>query len=52
MRAAFDQELTELQARLVELGAMVQVQLGHALAGLATGDPDAIQGVVGGALLH
>lgn len=48
MRAAFDQELTELQARLVELGAMVQVQLDRALAGLATGDPDAIQGVVGG----
>jgi phosphate transport system protein len=48
MRAAFDHQLTELQARLVELGAMVQTQLDHALAALATGDLDAIQGVVGG----
>src|SRR5215216_888972 len=48
MRAAFDRELTELQARLVELGAMVQTQLDHALAVLVTGDPDAIQDVVGG----
>ena len=48
MRAAFDQELTELRARLVELGEMVQTQLDHALAALATGDPDAIQGIVGG----
>jgi phosphate transport system protein len=48
MRAAFDRELTELQARLVELGEMVQTQLDHALAVLATGDPGAIQDVVGG----
>lgn len=48
MRAAFDQELTELQARLVELGAMVQTQLDHTLAALATGDPDAIPGIVRG----
>jgi phosphate transport system protein len=48
MRAAFDQELAELRARLVELGEMVQTQLDHALAALATGDPDAIQGIVGG----
>jgi phosphate transport system protein len=48
MRAAFDRELTELQARLVELGEMVQTQLDHALAALATGDPDAIEDVVGG----
>jgi phosphate transport system protein len=48
MRAAFDQELTELQARLVKLGTMVQTQLDHALAVLATGDPAAIQDVVGG----
>jgi phosphate transport system protein len=48
MRAAFDRELTELRARLVELGEMVQTQLDHALAVLATGDADAIQDVVGG----
>jgi phosphate transport system protein len=48
MRAAFDRELTKLQARLVELGEMVQTQLDHALAVLATGDPDAIQDVVVG----
>jgi phosphate transport system protein len=48
MRAAFDRELTELRARLVELGEMVQTQLDHALAVLATGDADAIQGIVGG----
>ena len=48
MRAAFDRELTELQARLVELGAMVRTQLDHALAALATGDPEAVQGIVGG----
>jgi phosphate uptake regulator len=43
MRAAFDKELTELQAQLVELGEMVQTQLDDALA---TGDADAIQGIV------
>jgi phosphate transport system protein len=48
MRATFDHELTELKARLVELGAMVQIQLDHALAALATGDPDAVEGIVGG----
>jgi phosphate transport system protein len=48
MRAAFDQELTELRARLVELGEMVQTQLDHALAALVTGDTGAIQGIVGG----
>jgi hypothetical protein len=48
MRAAFDQELTELQAGLVELGAMVQTQLDHALAVLATGNVNAIQGIVAG----
>lgn len=48
MRAAFDHQLTELQARLVKLGVMVQTQLDHALAALATGDPDAIQGIVRG----
>jgi phosphate transport system protein len=48
MRAAFDQELTELRARLAELGEMVQAQLDHALAVLATGDTGAIQGIVGG----
>jgi phosphate transport system protein len=48
MRAVFEQELTELQARLVELGKLVQTQLDHALAALTTGDPDTIQGVVGG----
>jgi phosphate transport system protein len=47
MRAAFDRELAELQARLVELGAMVQTQLDHALTVLATGDPEAVQGIVG-----
>jgi phosphate transport system protein len=48
MRAAFDQELARLQARLVELGELVQTQLDRALAALATGDPDAIQGIVVG----
>jgi phosphate transport system protein len=47
MRAAFDQELTGLRAQLVELGELVQAQLDHALAALATGDADAIQGIVG-----
>jgi phosphate transport system protein len=48
MRAAFDYELTELRARLGQLGELVQIQLDRALATLATGDPDAIQGIVGG----
>jgi phosphate transport system protein len=48
MRAAFDQELTELRARLVELGELVQTQLDHALAALATGETGAVQGIVGG----
>jgi phosphate transport system protein len=48
MRAVLEQELIELQARLVELGKLVQTQLDHDLAALATGDPDTIQGVVGG----
>jgi phosphate uptake regulator len=48
MRAAFHLELTGLQARLVKLGAMVQTQLDQALAALATGDPNAIQGIIGG----
>jgi phosphate transport system protein len=48
MRAAFDHELTELRARLGQLGELVQIQLDHALATLATGDPDAIKGIVGG----
>jgi hypothetical protein len=48
MRAAFDHELTELRARLGQLGELVQIQLDRALATLAPGDPDAIQGIVGG----
>jgi phosphate transport system protein len=47
MRAAFDQELTELHASLVALGRLVQAQLDHAMAALATGDTDAAQGIVG-----
>jgi phosphate transport system protein len=46
MRAAFDQELTDLRDRLAELGEMVQAQLDHALASLVTGDTGAIQGIV------
>jgi phosphate transport system protein len=48
MRAAFDHELTELRARLGQLGELVQIQLDRALATLATGDPDVLQGIVGG----
>jgi phosphate transport system protein len=48
MRAAFDRELTELRARLVELGEMVQAQLDRTLAALASGDTAAIKGIVGG----
>ena len=48
MRAAFDQELARLQARLGQLGELVQTQLDRALAALATGDPDAVQDIVGG----
>lgn len=48
MRAAFDKELARLQARLGQLGQLVQTQLDRALAALATGDLDAVQGIVGG----
>jgi len=48
MRAAFDQELARLQARLGQLGELVQTQLDRALAAVATGDPDAVQDIVGG----
>jgi hypothetical protein len=39
MRAAFDNELTVLQAQLVELAEVGQTQLDDALAALATGRP-------------
>ena len=47
MRATFDNQLTDLHARLLSLGRMVQGQLDDALAALAGGDTDAAEQVVG-----
>ena len=46
MRAAFDQELAGLQARLVTLGRLVQTQLEDTLATFASADANAIEGIV------
>jgi phosphate transport system protein len=46
MRAAFDQELARLQARLVIFGRLVQTQLEDTLAAFASADANAIEGIV------
>jgi phosphate transport system protein len=46
MRTAFDNELTQLHGRLVDLGRMVQAQLDETLGALAARDADAAEGIV------